>query len=128
MFVYILRDYYWDYKIWLTNNIIRRLDSYKLHHARPLTVICIIETHDARIKEKELHIRFKSKWISWEWFSLNDNDIDIIIKSNKNILPQKDLDIINQYLSTYHYNSFSAYSREEEISDCELQKTIWLLD
>jgi len=128
MFVYIIRDYYWNYKIWLTNNLIRRLDFYKLHHARPLSVICVIKSNNARIKEKELHTMFKWKWISWEWFMLDDSDINKIKELNKDLLLQIELDNINNYLWCYHYNNFSIYSKEEEICNIDLEKTIWLLE
>jgi hypothetical protein len=85
--IYIVTD--WEYhKIWFTSDIGKRLKQIQTWNAKKIEYLKWFETKYAHRIEKELHNIFYKNKIKWEWFLLNEKDIDFIddyIKQNWDI-------------------------------------------
>lgn len=80
-YIYIIKS--WEYyKIWKTKNINKRSKKYITENPNEIEIVCIIESDDMDILEKEFHNKFKDKKHNREWFNLCDEDI-LFFKSYK---------------------------------------------
>lgn len=80
-YVYIFQDK-GKYKIGKTNNLERRFSDAK-NLNNNISIFHFIETPDASFLEASLHRYFSDKNIEGEWFSLDENDLKIILSVKK---------------------------------------------
>jgi predicted GIY-YIG superfamily endonuclease len=73
--VYIIGDTYGNYKIGLTNDLEKRLNSYRTSMPNEPEIIAVIQTKDMQSLEKQLHIKYKDRHIKNEWFRLTNSDL-----------------------------------------------------
>lgn len=66
------------YKIGLSKEPIKRLESLGVKLPFPIDVLHIITAFDRFLAEKALHDYFASQRVNGEWFSLSDNDVQKI--------------------------------------------------
>lgn len=74
-YIYILKTKH-GYKIGRTIDIKKRLSSYTTALLNQFECVFSCQVNDHVRIEKELHLRFKDKHISREWFNLNERDIE----------------------------------------------------
>jgi len=84
-FVYLIRNGESNkYKIGLSKNVFRRLNSMQTGNPDKLSLICFFPAIDAFKQEQELHNHFSIKRSTGEWFILNDNDVNYFLSVAKN--------------------------------------------
>ena len=79
-YVYLLRckEYY---KIGVTDNDVpKRIQSMKTGNPFLIQIIFMVKVKEPFELEKAIHTCFKSSRMSGEWFSLDDDDLSVIIK------------------------------------------------
>lgn len=76
-YIYIIESQ-WLYKIGKTINIENRLNKYITENPFPVNLIHQYKTSNYTEEEKKLHTIFENKRYRWEWFRLNQIDIELI--------------------------------------------------
>ena len=66
------------YKIGRTINIDRRLRQLQMMNSQPLTIVKLIQCHDAIATETNLHQKFKLNRRQGEWFELSESAIEFL--------------------------------------------------
>ena len=88
---YILKNYVYIvkcrryYKIGVSNNIKSRINDLQVGNPFKISLYKLYSYHNAFNKEKELHIKYKSKCHTGEWFLLNQEDLKEIDEDFKNV-------------------------------------------
>ena len=72
------------YKIGRTTNIDRRLRQLQTMNSQPLTVVKLIQCHDAIAVESAFHQKFKLYRRQGEWFELSESAIKLVTSSVAN--------------------------------------------
>lgn len=76
-YVYFVRQ--WEYvKIGKAKKLNERYRRYVTENPNEVELIHYIESDDALASEREFQARFKEKHYRWEWFKLDDSDLEII--------------------------------------------------
>lgn len=79
-YVYVIGDTYGNYKIGLSNNFEKRLNSYRTAMPNEPEVIAVIKTKDMSGLEKLLHKKYNDRHLKNEWFRLTKLDLDYLKK------------------------------------------------
>jgi hypothetical protein len=76
--IYILESA-WLYKIWFTTwNVKDRIKSMKTWNPMPIDIVREYSVEDWKKEESNLHKRFFTKRMQWEWFKLSFKDLEKI--------------------------------------------------
>lgn len=67
-----------NYKIWLASCRKSRIKQHLVSSPEMIDLVVLLEVFNMNFIEKLLHATFQDKRLYWEWFSLNDLDINII--------------------------------------------------
>lgn len=68
------------FKIGMTKDIAKRMQSIQLHNPHSVSTIMLITTHNPRLVERRLHKQFADKRIGTsEWFRLDEEDIEFLL-------------------------------------------------
>lgn len=68
------------YKIWLTKCRKSRIKQHMTSSPQRIDLVIVLKVSNMSFFEKLLHASFKDKRLHWEFFSLNELDIDVIKK------------------------------------------------
>jgi hypothetical protein len=80
-FVYILESN-WLYKIWITTNkftLKDRVKKLQCWNPYKINVIHLIATANTKELEDRLHEKYKQQHINWEWYNLNDEQLQYLM-------------------------------------------------
>lgn len=76
-FVYLIKCEGY-YKIGMSNDPKNRIPHLSVLTPFNTSAICVIESEDMRLLEKQLHDKFTDKRVNGEWFVLSDEDVEYI--------------------------------------------------
>ncbi len=79
-YVYLIQSNDGFIKIGRTINIKKRFKTLSVHLPYKIRLLGIIETNDYIGLEEELHCKYAEKRVNGEWFKLNENEINELLK------------------------------------------------
>jgi predicted GIY-YIG superfamily endonuclease len=98
-YIYIIYEGDDRFKIGRSNNIHKRIESYKTHNSQIEGYLAVFEVKDSKLSEKALHRRYEPYRINREFFELPLEELksleDKIIGLKKSYLSGQYLEFIN---------------------------------